>query len=710
MKQLAAVLFAVLLLAPASARANWTVIPGKTISAPAAVWSPDTNKVYVVLSGPTGVLFFAALNQDKSVAAPFVSLGRVGPFPPALLWDPVLHKIDIVTLSADNGLWFAALNTDGTLYTSWRQVPGTLASTPALVWNPLLQKIAVLGRASDNNLWFAMLNADGSLFKNWMTVPGRTPSSPAAAWDSTAQKIQVLVRASSNTLWFGTFNADGSVFKPFTDISGNTISAPGLIFDPVANALYAFVRGGDNEVWFSRFDSQGLTIPLWYPISGRLLESPAVALNSTEGIAFIVASMPYDYAAGAFTFIDDFPVSAPPRKPPAAIDVRGTSADKAAVKSDLASAWWRKFYAYNYADIQARQGGKNPPGFFLESVNSDYASSYFPRSGGALVKLWLSTGDFKRAREVLQYTLGITKQAGVNRVPHYVLTSGQTEMTDQIDGQASIILGWALYARQAKDAAFVSSTYKQVAALMDATLEPVYFSPKFGLIRNHYFEHYREGRFWDTYDILTQSYVAQSLRDMIPIARSRGDTVRLKQWQTDKNILERAIAQRMIWNLYGRRVYAEMYEDKSSSLIFPGLSEFNFGPTAAAWGGVDSTVYDQTIAALMQYGSFVWDGHRVISVGFTKDMDLIAITSGKLLAWQMLFYAQRGDWKQVEQTLAFIKDEQQRNNQPRLFESSQVKISPSGVNIFNGAGNGEQVVWMLYALHEVAKLAGAKPL
>jgi hypothetical protein len=710
LRLISAVFLFAALLAPGTASAKWTVIPGKTTSAPAAVWSPDTNKVYVVLSGPTGVLFFAALNPDKTVAAPFVSLGRVGPYPPALLWDPVLHKVDIVTLSADNGLWFAALNTDGTLYTSWKQLPGTLASPPALIWNPQLNKIAILGRASDNSLWFAMLNPDGTFFKNWISVPGGTPSSPAAAWDSTLQKIQVLVRASSNTLWFSTLNADGSVFKPFTDISGNTVSAPSMIFDSSANALYAFVRGGDNEVWFSRFDSQGLTIPVWQPISGRLLESPAVALDTAQGIAFIVASMPYDYAAGTFTFTDDFPVSGPAPKPAAAIDVRGTSADKAAVRSELGSSWWRTFYSFNYGDIRSRQGGKNPPGFFLESVNSDYALSYFPRSGGALVKLWLSTGDFKRARDVLRYTLDITKQAGVNRVPHYVLTSGQTEMTDQIDGQASIILAWALYAHQANDRAFVSSTYKQVAALMDGSLGPVYFDPKFGLIRNHYFEHYREGRFWDTYDILTQSYVAQSLREMIPIAAARGDRLHAARWHSDKNIIERAIAQRMIWNLYGRRVYAEMYEDKSTSLIFPGLSEFNFGPTAAGWQGVDPAVYDRTIAALMQYGSFVWDGHRVISVGFTKDMDLIAITSGKSLAWQMLFYAQRGDWKQVGQTLAFIKDEQQRNNQPRLFESSQVKISPSGVNIFNGAGNGEQVVWMLYALHEIAKLAGARPL
>src|SRR5581483_5991602 len=105
---------------------------------------------------------------------------------------------------------------------------------------------------------------------------------------------------------------------------------------------------------------------------------------------------------------------------------------------------------------------------------------------------------------VLSYTLDVTKRAGLNRVPHYVQTNGRPEMTDQIDGQAAIILGWALYARTAHDPSFVASTYTQVASLMDASLSPPYFTPSFGLVRNLKLEHYREERFWDTYDMLTQ--------------------------------------------------------------------------------------------------------------------------------------------------------------------------------------------------------------
>lgn len=699
-----------LFVTPEAARADWTVLSGRTVSAPAAVWSPDTNKVYVVVAGSSGELWFAAVDQNKVITQPFINIAGSRPLPPSLVWDPVLHKIDILALSPDNNLWFASLNTDGSVYRKWTELTGILASPPALAWDPLAKKIDVLGRSSDNRIWFATLNSDGSFAKDWTSVPGTTPSSPAAAWDSSLQKILVLVRASNDTLWFGTLNSDGSVHKTFSNISGNTVSAPALVFDPAGNRLFAFVRGGNNEVWFSKFDSQGKTIPVWQPISGRLRQPPAVALNPNNGIAFIVASMPYDYASGSFTYVDDFPVSGPPLKRPVVTASRSSAADLAAVKNQLASKWWRNFYSFNYTDVQSRQGGTYPPGFFLESLTNAYAPSYFSRTGAALVKLWLVTGDFQRAKDVLQYTLALTKQAGLSRVPHYVLTSGTPEMTDQMDGQTGIILAWALYARHANAPVFVDATYGQVAALMDATMAQPYFTPSFGLVRNLHLEHYREERFWDTYDIFTQSFAAQSLREMIRVANARGDTAHAKRWEYDENILERAIARRMTWKLNGHNVYAEMFEDPSTMQIYPGLSEFSFGPTAAGWEGADPKIYDQTIAALMRYGSFVWNGHRVISIGFTQDMVPVAITSGKVLAWQMLYYAQRGNWSQVEQTLAFVKEEQQINHEPRVFEASQVNVPPPAVNVFNGPGNGEQVVWMLYALHEIAKLAGAKAL
>ena len=705
-----ALLLGAMFVGPVAVRANWTVIPGKTISAPAAVWCPDTNKVYVVVAGSNDKLWFAAVDQNKTLTTPFVNIAGSRPLPPSLVWDPVRHKIDIIVLSPDNNLWFATLNTDGSLYTNWKELSGILASPPALVWDPVSNYVDILGRSADDNLWFATLSAGGTLVRNWLRVPGTTPSSPASAWDSSIQKIQVLVRARNDTLWFGTLNPDGSIEKTFSSISGNTVSAPSLVFDSNASKVYAFVRGGDNEVWFSKFDSQAKTIPVWQAISGRLVEPPAVALNPTEGIAFLVGAMPLDYSPGTFTFVDDFPVNGINRPAPVAVEKPSTPADKAAVRVELDSTWWRNFYSFNLADVKSRQGGSNPPGFFLESLTKAYAPSYFPRTGGVLVKLWLSTGNFKLARDVLQYTLDVTRQAGLNRVPHYVLTSGQIEMSDQIDGQASILLDWAHYARQANDPAFVSSTYAQVAGLMDASLQPPYFVPAFGLIRNSHLEHYREERFWDTYDILTQSYVAEALTEMIRVAKSRGDAAHASSWQNDESILERAIAQRMTWNLYGQKVYAEMFEDRSLSQVYLGLSEFNFGPTAAGWEGVDSMTYDRTIAALLRYGSFTWDGHRVISIGFTKGIDPVPITSGKSLAWQLLYFAQKGYWKQVGQTLSFIKDEQQRNNEPRVYETSQVKVSPAGYNIFNGAGNGEQTVWVLYALHEVAKRSGATAL
>ena len=88
-----------MLFTPDAARANWTVLSGRTVSAPAAVWSPDTNKVYVVVAGSSGELWFAAVDQNKVITQPFINIAGSRPLPPSLVWDPVLHKIDILALS-----------------------------------------------------------------------------------------------------------------------------------------------------------------------------------------------------------------------------------------------------------------------------------------------------------------------------------------------------------------------------------------------------------------------------------------------------------------------------------------------------------------------------------------------------------------------------------------------------------------------------------
>ncbi len=303
-------------------------------------------------------------------------------------------------------------------------------------------------------------------------------------------------------------------------------------------------------------------------------------------------------------------------------------------------------------------------------------------------------------------TLELTAKEKVNRVPQRVLASGWVDLTDQLDGQLSIILAWARYAAAANDPGFVSATYEQVASLMDASLDAVHFDPAFGLARNPHLEHYRQGKMWNTYDFLTESYAAETLKEMSGIAQRRADAAHAQRWEDDEILLSEAIAKGMEMNFDGQPVYAEMFQDNSTTRFYPGLSEFSFGPTAAGWAGVDPTRYDDTITTLMRYASFDWQGNRVIGVGFTKDEDPFPYTSGKSLAWQLLYFAQRADWKQVEQTLSFIQAEQRYNGQRRIYESSLPLASSV---ITTDPGNGEQTVWMLCALHALQKMSGAAP-
>jgi len=283
-------------------------------------------------------------------------------------------------------------------------------------------------------------------------------------------------------------------------------------------------------------------------------------------------------------------------------------------------------------------------------------------------------------------------------------------MADQIDGQAHVILGWALYANRSGDRAFVDETYEQVAELMNYSVRPPYMTGESALgnlIYNSNLEHSRENYFLTTYDMLAQSFIAQSLREMIKVAQSRGDAVREASWTESLSKLEAAIAEKMTWTLDGQKIYAEMYEKEMNGNILDGLSWVNLGITASGWEGVDEALYAATIAMYAKKTTFIWKGHNVLGIEYTgkytdgRTFKREAI--GKGIGWEMLFYAQRGNWQRVSEILDFVYDAHEGNAQ-RLYGESFHMATEDSTIFHQDPGNGEQVNWFLCCLFEVRRL------
>lgn len=283
-----------------------------------------------------------------------------------------------------------------------------------------------------------------------------------------------------------------------------------------------------------------------------------------------------------------------------------------------------------------------------------------------------------------------------------------SSMADQIDGQAHVILGWALYVNKTGDTEFADRTYEQVAALMDHSTQPPYMTGEGelgNLIYNSNLEHSRENYFLTTYDMLAQSFIAQSLREMIRVAETRKDTAHVKAWSEKLAALESAIADKMTWTLDGQKIYAEMYNKEMDGKILDGLSWINLGITASGWQGVDETLYRATIKKYAEKATYIWKGNQVLGIQYTGGKETWRSSIGKGIGWEMLYYAQRGDWQRVGEILDYVYDAHEGNSR-RMYGEAYHMQEEDSVIVHQDPGNGEQVTWFLACLSEVRKLLG----
>ena len=286
---------------------------------------------------------------------------------------------------------------------------------------------------------------------------------------------------------------------------------------------------------------------------------------------------------------------------------------------------------------------------------------------------------------------------------------------DQIDGQAHVIMSWARLALRRGPTPFETRTYTDVAKLMDRTSDWPYLTPYYpnsplftvatGLVRNVCFEHSRDGRFWDTFDILTQSFVCAALTDMTRVAESRHDAVRAARWRNRLNALQAAIRARMTRELDGQTVYLEMrLPDGGGGVPFGGLGWVNLAPVAAQWEGVDRDILASTVAAYRKRALFTAGGLTAIATDWWPDRPLDKTVIGKGVGWEMVYSLDHGEWDRICQWLDFVAAV---NTQPIYMESCG--LGADGKWYVGDPGNGEQCSWWCWGMARVRKAVGLTP-
>lgn len=388
--------------------------------------------------------------------------------------------------------------------------------------------------------------------------------------------------------------------------------------------------------------------------------------------------------------------------------------DKAQAVAALTSRFHENLLFRSYDNLVERM---QPNGYFPESVTGAYGGM-FPRTIGALTQLLLSTDYTEPIEQMLGYCFRAMSQFKMERVPHVIFpaegaeTISHVDDIDQIDGQAHVLLSWALLAQTKGYTSFRDETYDFAARLMDRSSTAPYLSSctrwriEPGLVLNIHLEHSRESQYWHAYDFLSQSFVAASLDAMREVAVQVGDDERAQKWETRLQMLQKNIEISMCRDFEGQRIYAEMLLPTGRApAVFPGISWLNLAPLAAGWRGVDRTVLSNTIDAWHERAAIRWRDIVLTASDWLPDQPGNEIYT-KVLGWDLVYSVRNGEWKRVLDILAFLK----QVNGEGLVSEAFIYDAEKDTWTLRDRGNGEQAAWLCWGLVECRKSAGLPPL
>jgi len=276
-------------------------------------------------------------------------------------------------------------------------------------------------------------------------------------------------------------------------------------------------------------------------------------------------------------------------------------------------------------------------------------------------------------------------------------TNGASMWSNEIqpDGNYMFVHAWYQYATGCIDnednRIFIDESYPVIQTYANYYLDNGYIGEN-GLIRNPYFEHSREGRKWNAYDLITNVFASQALYEMSSFAADRGDTASADKWMAASLSLKVAIEEHLIVEYDGVDIYAELY-DVDHNVFIPGISWVNLAPIAAEWYGIDLDVMQNTLDLYGVYATDIFYGYEMLySTG-----DLGTITGGnsvigKGLSWEIMYYHSIGNEKRRDYLLDFI-------------ESVAKELGCYGESYYKSRisdpGNQEHAGWQFYAVSTV---------
>lgn len=360
-----------------------------------------------------------------------------------------------------------------------------------------------------------------------------------------------------------------------------------------------------------------------------------------------------------------------------------------------------EIYRESYASVFNRI---EESGFLQESLTGRYRGEYV-RSVGALAILADLVGEQETAKNCLRFVTDVMQKKSLTAVPFVISADGNTVNTaDELDGRAHFVYGWALYIAKSGDTTYFEETYPLMKREADAFCSDTYFYADWGLMRNRRFTHtrVRNGNdYHDAFDLLTNSFAAAALEQMVAVAAANGHAADTEKWSDTLQMLKMGIAENLTRTVDGKCLYLELRDfDGGAGTAETGVSWVCLSPFAAGMAGVDAATLRNTAAYTQKV---LWktsgDG-GYLAVESSASGTVRNYILGKSIGWDIAAALQSGDETHILQTLRFLE-----KNHTAVVYMEQMRPSGNGWTTVD-CGNAEQVIWFLWGMAQLRQAVG----
>lgn len=265
----------------------------------------------------------------------------------------------------------------------------------------------------------------------------------------------------------------------------------------------------------------------------------------------------------------------------------------------------------------------------------------------------------------------------------------------QIDGNYMLIHAWAQFVDGCKDSKenkeFIEQSYPIIKKFADYYIDQGYISDTYQLMRNDSLEHSREGRYWKSYDLITNVFASQALHELSLLAKKFEDKTSSEKWENISKTLTKGIQQYLITEVDNVKIYGELYDIDNNMKFIKGMSWVNWAPMAAQWYAMDKTIMQNTYDIYAKYDSQDYDGYMMLDAAYDFETQQGGNhVIGKGLAWEIMFNRYKNDNDKLNYLSQFILDHSTEGGiYPETYQ-------PNGH--FSDVGNQEHASWQHYAM------------